>query len=128
MFDVRRDEDGLVRTAWVGVRALKRAIREASDVCKAGLTPMELPVQRLVLVLPAGEQPPEILEGLQGFPPMPRGEVRITRGPAPGEQANPRAIAQPSLRVQLGEPEEGEIVDLPGALPQRARVGRKARR
>ena len=128
VFDVRRDGDGLVRTAWVGVRALKRAIREASDVCKAGLTPMELPVQRLVMVLPASVQPPELLEGLRGFPPMPRGEARTPAAPMAEGQALPGVGLRAPLQVQLGEPEEGEIVDLSGALPQRARVGRWARR
>merc|ERR1711867_368702 len=59
--DVRRDEDGRVRTAWVGLRNLHRAVREEVDVCRAGLTMMELPVQRLVLILPPEEQPQEIL-------------------------------------------------------------------
>merc|ERR1711867_266848 len=71
VIDTRRDGNGLVRTAWVGMRCLRRAVREPADVCRAGLTMLELPVQRLVLLLPPEEQPEEILQGLQDFPPMP---------------------------------------------------------
>ena len=116
---MRRDGDGLVRTVWVGVRALKRAIREPEDVCRAGLTPLELPVQRVVMILPADEQPPEVLQGLQGFPPMPRGEGRVPQALVQMEE-EPANVRQP-IRVQGGEPVEGEIVDLPRGLPQRVR-------
>ena len=125
---MRKDEDGLVRTAWVGVRALKRAIREQEDVCKAGLTPMELPVQRLVLVLPAEEQAPEVLQGLGGFPPMPRNPGRVPQLLVQVEGGQPPLQPGEPLRVRVEEPAEGEILDLPGALPQRERGARRARR
>ena len=113
--DTRRDVDGLVRTAWVGLRSLRRAVREPSDVCRAGLTFTELPVQRLVLVLTPEEQPAELLEALQDFPPMP-GKLQPgvgQRGDAQGGQDPPRA---PVPVVQQPDPQE-EILDLP--MPQR---------
>ena len=128
VFEVRKDEDGLVRTAWVGVRALKRAIREPGDVCRAGLTPMELPVQRLVLVLPAAEQAPEILQGLGGFPPMPRNPGRVPQLLVQVEGGQQPLQPVEPLRVRVEEPAQGEILDLPGALPQRERGTRRARR
>ena len=128
VIDTKRDADGLVRTAWVGVRALKRAIREPGDVCRAGLTPMELPVQRLVLVLPAGEQAPEILQGLGGFPPMPRNPGRVPQLLVQVEEVQQPLQPGEPLRVRVEEPAQGEILDLPGALPQRERRARRARR
>ena len=122
--NVRRGEDGLVRTAWVGLRALRRAIREPADVCRAGLTMVELPVQRLVLLLPADEQPQEVLQGLQEFPPMPG----LTPPPVPALVDNQRVapqVAQPGVTVQLGEEVE-EIQDLP--KPQRAGARLRGRR
>ena len=126
--DTRRDGDGLVRTAWVGLRSLRRAIREPSDVCRAGLTMMELPVQRLVLILPPEEQPAELLEGLDAFPPMPRGrQPRVPAqqdapGPglqalAPEEELEPALPQAPAVVVQAPDQAE-EIRDLP--RPQRA--------
>ena len=120
--DTRRDGDGLVRTAWVGMRCLRRAVREPADVCRAGLTMVELPVQRLVLLLPPEEQPEELLEGLAAFPPMPRG--RIVERPleqqdaeAESPPASPvRAVAPPPVAVQQPEA-EAEILDIP--RPQR---------
>ena len=134
--DTRRDADGLVRTAWVGMRALRRAVREPADVCRAGLQMVELPVQRLILILPPDEQPAELLEGLALFPPMPgtRGqpaqaarpmvqqqdpEEQIVDLPATGvlggeqpAQAIRPVVPQPGVQVQQPDPEE-EIVDLP---------------
>ena len=111
VIDTRRDADGLVRTAWVGLRSLWRAVREPDDVCKAGLTMMELPIQRLVLILPPEEQPAELLQGLADFPPMPRGGV--LRGLEEQRDARGRQVP---LVVQQDPPAE-EIMDLP--RPQR---------
>ena len=120
--DVRKDSDGLVRTAWVGLRSLRRAIREPLDVCRSGLTMTELPVQRLVLVLTPGEQPPELLEGLKDLPPMP-GLRR--EGPQPvgeldlgGGQVQPGRLQPAPVVVEHNPGPEEEILDLP--LPQRA--------
>ena len=84
---------------------------------------IELPVQRLVLILPPGEQPQELLEGLKDFPPMPRGgqlqraRVREARGEDPEREA-------PAVVVQQPEAED-VIRDLP--RPQRATRGRPRR-
>ena len=101
VLETREDEAGLVRTAWVGMRNLRRAVREEEDVCRAGLTFLELPVQRLVMVLPASEQPQEVLPQPGVFPPMPMAEAR-------------------PLQVRIEGAEE-EIVDLPRRRGGRAR-------
>ena len=112
--ETRKDTDGLVRTAWVGMRSLRRAVREPADVCRAGLQMVELPVQRLILILPPEEQPAELLQGLALFPPMPG--RRGVQGEHPVQAARP-VVPQPGVLVQ--QPDEGEeIVDLP--RPQRA--------
>ena len=122
--DVRLDGDGLVRTAWVGLPALRRAVREPADVCRAGLTFKELPVQRLVLVLPAGEQPQEVMQGLAEMPPMPRGHD--LEGEARPEPARAGRHLEPVV-VQVEPQPEEEIRDLP--LPQRpARARGRPRR
>ena len=124
--EVRKDEDGLVRTAWVGLRNLRRAVREEGDVCRAGLVMNELPVQRLVLLLPPEEQPQEILAGLANFPKMPAAHVvlpgrehrlegaRNLVGP-PGDSPE-----RPLRRLAVAVPEQvEEMGDLP--RPQRPR-------
>ena len=58
------DTHGHVRSVMVGVRDRQKAAREAPDKCEAGLRVFPAPVQRLVVVLPAEEQPQEILLSL----------------------------------------------------------------
>ena len=125
--DVRRDQDNLVRTAWVGLRNLRRAIREEADVCRAGLAFVELPVQRLVMVLPPEEQPPEVLHRLAHFPKMPGKRQELPEDPHPpevrlagqeGEGLQPGRRQPPRIQVQVQEQPE-EMADLP--RPQRAR-------
>ena len=63
--EVHPDMHGKVRTVTVMTRDRRKASREKAGVCRAGLTQIQLPVQRLVVILPAGEawgeglQPPE---------------------------------------------------------------------
>ena len=113
--DVRRDEDGRVRTAWVGLRNLRRAVREEADVCREGLTMSELPIQRLVMILPPQEQPQEVLEGLRALPPMPGRNAQAPARQQPGQAGR---VAQQPVRVQVPDPAE-EVLDLP--RPQRPR-------
>ena len=113
--DVKVYQDRLVRTAWVGIRALRRVVREPLDVCRSGLSLRELPVQRLVLGLPPEEQPPEVLEGLAGFHSMPGKGGREAQAEA-GPEREARGLEPVVVQVEP-QPEE-EIVDLP--LPQRA--------
>ena len=121
--EVRRDEVGLVRTAWVGLRNLRRAIREEGDVCRAGLVMTELPVQRLVLILPPEEQPQEVLAGLANFPRMPAAQVvlpgnQAAQGAGQGQEEPREEQRLPRLTVQVPQETE-EMGDLP--RPQRAR-------
>ena len=108
------DIHGNVRTVTVLTRDRKKAVRERKDVCKAGLAMVELPVQRLVLILPPEEQPAELLQGLTGFPPMPGAKLR--GDPQGGPEARQETQAAPPVRVERPEGIE-EMVDLP--RPQR---------
>ena len=49
------DIHGRVRTVLVSTRDKRKALRERKETCKAGLMELRLPVQRLVVLLPAGE-------------------------------------------------------------------------
>ena len=97
VLELREDAHGVVRTVLIGVRNRRAAAREPPGECKAGLTEMEAPVQRLVLVLPAQEQPEEITRSLRE-----RAELR---------REIPAEAEQPTLRVQVPEVEPAEIVD-----------------
>ena len=103
------------------MRNLCRAIREEADVCRAGLAMVELPVQRLVLILPPEEQPQEVLAKLKDFPKMPPGRIR-TQGAPLGQQNEQNEVADapvvPQVQVEVQGGAE-EIMDLP--RPQRAR-------
>ena len=61
---VKEGRDGLISTATVALRNNRRGGREALMDCKAGITLIELPVQRLILLLPGREQPEEILRDI----------------------------------------------------------------
>ena len=82
---LERSRDGLVRTMRVGLRNQHRGAAETPLQNRAGLTVMSLPVQRLVVILPGSEQPPELLEELRQLEevretpvvPMPRGPLRV---------------------------------------------------
>ena len=107
----------------MGLRNLRRAVREEADVCRAGLIMSELPIQRLILILPPEEQPAEVLEGLKSFPKMPAAGVRLPGAPRQEQQPGRGdlqlgEVAPPRVQVQL--PDQPEvIVDAP--RPQRAR-------
>ena len=119
--EVRHDDDGLVRTAWVGMRNLRRAIREEADTCRAGLAMVELPVQRLVLILPPEEQPLEVLAKLKDFPKMPQGRIKTRVDPQRQQNDYPEEVeapAAPQVQVEVQDGVE-EMMDLP--RPQRAR-------
>ena len=79
-----KGRDGLVRTALVGLRNLRKGSREALQENKAGLSQVELPVQRLVLLLPGKDQPQAILAKLKDQPEALRVPVvpqpTVTRG------------------------------------------------
>ena len=53
--EVYPDDQGRVRTVLVTTRDRRRGARERNDVCKAGVVSMRLAVQRVVVLLPAGE-------------------------------------------------------------------------
>ena len=49
------DKHQKVRTVVVATRDRRKGTRERREVCRAGLVEMTLPVQRVVVLLPAGE-------------------------------------------------------------------------
>ena len=110
------------------MRNLKRAVRESAQECLAGLVMREVAVQRLVIVLPAVEQPAEVMDGLKDFPPMPRERERETAQaedePAGGEKVDggaPSSFRPAAVQPRLAL-EGDEIQDIP--RPPRA-VGRR---
>ena len=90
--------DGLVRTALVGMRNLRRGARESWNENRAGLSMVEMPVQRLVLLLPGAEQPAAILGRLRADP-------EVVQAPVVPQ---PRA----TNRVSLQNHGEEEIIDI----------------
>ena len=97
VLDLHPDAHGVVRTVSVGVRSNRRGAREPREVNRAGLELMVTPVQRLVLVLPAVEQPEEILRDLREratFQPR-QEEAVIPEGALPRRQGDRR-----SARIQ----------------------------
>ena len=54
VLELREDAHGVVRTVIIGLRNRRQAVREPPGSCKAGLTEMEAPVQRLILILLPG--------------------------------------------------------------------------
>ena len=95
VLDLKKARDGMVRTVTVGLRNMSRAVAEAPEVNRAGLTRIDLPVQRLVIILPGRDQPKEVLEELEK-------EVR------PVEQ---REHGAGRLKVRVPQEEE-EIMDI----------------
>ena len=99
-----KGRDGLVRTVTVGLRNQARGAGEPRGECRAGLTTIDLPVQRLVLILPGEEQPEEIVRGLR------HSEVVTPRAP---EVVTPR-VSQPGGRIRVSQQDQpsDEIIDL----------------
>ena len=65
MVEVEIGRDGLVRTVIVIMRNMHKGAKEHLRECKAGVTRMRLPVQRIVLILPGRDQPQVIIEELR---------------------------------------------------------------
>ena len=99
--------DGLVRTVRVGMRNQRRGAREALTENKAGLTEVELLVQRLVLILPGADQPQEIVDKLRDQP-----NVRATPVvPQPG--ASDPVVPRPGgVEVSWQDAGGDEIIDV----------------
>ena len=92
--------DGLVRSVEVGLRDMRRGVREPALQARAGLRVVTLPVQRLAVVLPGAEQPPEILR-----------ELAQKLAPAPHQAPLQPQVTPNELRVQVQQGEE-EMLDL----------------
>ena len=97
--ELEESRDGLVRSVVVILRNRSKGAREHRNVCRAGVTRMRLPVQRLVVVLPGKEQPQELIEGL-----------RAAAGQVPEGSQGPRRQER-RLRVRQDSGEE-EIMDI----------------
>ena len=98
VLELRDGRDGLVRTVLVGLWNLRRGAREPRGVCKAGLTTLVLPVQRLVLILPGADQPKEVIDQLREKAWLQKEMPSFTQG---------------ALKVR-DEQEQEEILDLVG--------------
>ena len=111
---VREDAHGVVRTVVIGFRNRRVAAREPPGACRAGLVEMEAPVQRLILILPAQEQPEEI--------------VRPLLERARGRQEDPGVQGQQPVEVQVQDQALEEIQELRPPQPRRSlRQGRNRR-
>ena len=88
-----------MRTVVVGLRNRAKVVGEKREDCKAGLQEMLVPVQRLVVVLPAEEQGTPSDQQPEPLPP--RSSSRLTRAKARRE----------ALQVEIPEAPE-EILDL----------------
>ena len=106
ILDVRADAHGVVRTVVIGIRNRRLAVREPPGTCRAGLVEMEAPVQRLILILPAQEQPEEI--------------VRPLLERAGGRLEVPGAQGQRPVEVQVQEEALEEIQDVARPRPRRS--------
>ena len=94
---IKRGTDGLVRTAEVALRNLHKGAREVLGQCKAGVTRIVLPIQRLVVLLP-GKDCPQVADRL------------VPTQPGPDVISRPGA-----LRVRAPQADQ-EILDLAGHL------------
>ena len=102
------DAHGVTRTVTLWLRNRVAGARERSAECAAGVTPLVAPVQRLVMILPAQEQPPELISELKDS--LGRGELPGEVGEAEGgeEQLDPGVEQGEDLGEDVQpEPEEG---------------------
>ena len=97
------DRHGSVRTVTVWLRNRARAPREGAEACGQGVVELKAPVQHLVLIHPAEDQPEEVLSKLR----------RETGAQPAGEPLSPR---EPGLHSESPpEPEQGELEGTPRA-------------
>ena len=103
------DGCGRVRTVTVGLRNRAKAVGEAPEECRAGLTSLKVPVQRLVVILPWEEQ----------------GDATADQ---PQEEQEDEAVDQPrESREEAGlEDQEQDYPAVP-PLPQRPMSARTSR-
>ena len=117
---VHPDKHGAVRTVTVWLRNRAKAPRERAEACRQGVTELKTPVQRLVLILPAEDQPMEVLDKLRSEAGAdqavvsPSSPLHTSPAPCPGSpQHTSPAPASPGQEV------------VPPPLPQR--LGGRAR-
>ena len=114
ILELHPDACGRVRTVTAGLRDRHKAVGEAWDECKSGLSPMRLPVQRLVMVLPMAEQAHQ-----PGAAPTSRGEVELIPEEETGRQETATQADPPVAALQEQEPAAPQ--------PQRPRSARSRR-
>ena len=133
------DQHGRVRTVSLWLRNRARAPRERAERCGQGVTELKAPVQRLVLILPAEEQPEEVLERLRAqvnLEPVEQAPAMSPHSADAGWQDTPEFNPpEDELATQRGaltrgaQPQQGgeavETADLP-PLPQREPPRRRA--
>ena len=147
------DAHGVVRTVTLWLRNRVAASREPAGTCRAGVTTLLAPVQRLVMILPAKEQPPDLIkelrESLAEEGELDQGGERLElqqeeeeeqggeQGPEEGGEveeevpgvhtpAGASPEPEPGLRVQVPAETPPQMQDLP-PMPQRVRGRRIAR-
>ena len=112
--DLHPDRHGVVRTVTVWLRNRRQAGREPAETCGRGVVKLVTPVQRLVTILPAEDQPQELIDGLRVGPVVEEG-----RGDG-GQEVEARA---PELEVEpevgMGSPNLGSQGEVPEVSPER---------
>ena len=91
--ELHPDRSQVVRTVSLRLRDRRRARAEGPEQCRAGGLLLRAPVQRLVVILPASEQPPELLQKLQQER---EARLRLLGRATPGQVRAPEQVLPPA--------------------------------
>ena len=100
VMEIKKGRDGLVRSVLVGMRDQRKGAREPALQSRAGLSLLEMPVQRLIMILPGRYQPQHIVKEVERW--------MKERQP----QSSKPTVPQPALPNVTHQEGEEEILDL----------------